>query len=80
MSSCAISPAPISPLVASLWVSMVFARLTRPDEGKITMRGRAIVEQLRNGKEAIIISEIPFQVNKANLIESIANLVKDKKG
>jgi DNA gyrase subunit A len=47
--------------------------------GKITMRGRAIVEQLRNGKEAIIISEIPFQVNKANLIESIANLVKDKK-
>lgn len=47
--------------------------------GKVTMRARANVEQLRSGKEAIIVTEIPYQVNKANLIESIANLVKDKK-
>jgi DNA gyrase subunit A len=47
--------------------------------GKILMRGRVAVEQRKNGKEAIIITEIPYQVNKANLIESIAHLVEGKK-
>ncbi|MBR9976049.1 MAG: DNA gyrase subunit A [Bacteroidetes bacterium] len=44
--------------------------------GKIILRGRASVETLKNGRENIIISELPYQVNKANLIEKIADLVK----
>lgn len=47
--------------------------------GRIVVRARASLEKGRGGKEAIIISEIPFQVNKANLITSIADLVKDRK-
>ena len=47
--------------------------------GKIKIRGRAHIETKKSGKESIIISEIPFQVNKSNLIEKIADLVRDKK-
>ncbi|MFA6233692.1 MAG: DNA gyrase subunit A [Bacteroidota bacterium] len=44
--------------------------------GKMLVRGRANIETLKNGRENIIISEIPYQVNKSNLIEKIADLVK----
>ncbi len=44
--------------------------------GKVIVRGRANIETLKNGRENIIISELPYQVNKANLIEKIAELVK----
>nr|WP_295108451.1 DNA gyrase subunit A [uncultured Caulobacter sp.] len=47
--------------------------------GSVVMRGVASVEELRAGREAIIITEIPYQVNKANLVEYIAELVRDKK-
>lgn len=47
-------------------------------KGGITMRGRAEIVEGKNGFR-IIISEIPYQVNKADLVEKIANLVKDKK-
>lgn len=48
--------------------------------GKITLRGRAeIIENEKNGKFQIVITELPYQVNKARLIESIAELHKDKK-
>ncbi len=47
--------------------------------GKIKVRARAFVEMLKSGKETIIISELPFQVNKAYLIEKIADLARDKK-
>ncbi|MBO9544672.1 DNA gyrase subunit A [Caulobacter sp.] len=47
--------------------------------GSVIMRGVASVEELRAGREAIIITEIPYQVNKANLVEYIAELVRDKK-
>jgi DNA gyrase subunit A len=46
--------------------------------GRIVMRARAWIEKLKSGKENIIISEIPFQINKSNLIEKIAALVRDK--
>ena len=46
--------------------------------GSIIMRGRAAVEEIRKDREAIIISEIPYQVNKASMIEKIAELVRDK--
>ena len=47
--------------------------------GLIKIRARAGVEAQKSGKESIIITEIPYQVNKANLIEAIAQLVTDKK-
>ena len=47
--------------------------------GKITLRGRAVIEEKKNGRFQIIITEIPYMVNKARLIESIADLVKDKR-
>ena len=47
--------------------------------GKIRVRGKVEVEELKNGKANIIIKEIPYQLNKAVLIEKIADLVKDKK-
>lgn len=47
--------------------------------GKVYMRSKAEIETEKNGKETIIVSEIPYQVNKARLIEKIAELVKEKK-
>lgn len=47
--------------------------------GKLTVRGEAVIEQMSNTKQKIIINSLPYQVNKARLIENIAELVKDKK-
>ena len=47
--------------------------------GKITLRGRAEIEEKKNGRFQIIVTEIPYMVNKARLIENIADLVKDKR-
>lgn len=52
----------------------------RTGRGIIPMRAKAMVEQnSRTSRESIIVTEIPFQVNKARLIEKIADLVRDKK-
>ena len=51
----------------------------RTGRGVITIRARAIVEGLANGRENIVISEIPFMVVKANLLEKMADLVKEKR-
>ena len=47
--------------------------------GRVRMRARAEIEVADNGREAIAVTEIPYQVNKARLIEKIAELVKEKK-
>ncbi|MFY9402954.1 MAG: DNA gyrase subunit A [Candidatus Omnitrophota bacterium] len=47
--------------------------------GKLTVRARATVEHQKNGKDLIIITEIPYQVQKSSLIEAIAGLVDEKK-
>lgn len=47
--------------------------------GRITVRGRAEIEASESGKESIIITEIPYQVNKASLVIKIAELVNEKK-
>ena len=47
--------------------------------GKIKMRARAHIETNKNGKDSIVITEVPFQTNKANLVEKIADLVGQKK-
>jgi DNA gyrase subunit A len=47
--------------------------------GRITVRARAEIEEEKNGRFHIIVTELPYQVNKARLIETIADLVKDKR-
>lgn len=47
--------------------------------GKVIIRGEALIEQVSATKQKIIINSLPYQVNKARLIETIAELVKDKK-
>ncbi len=47
--------------------------------GIIVMRARAAIEKISREREAIVVTEIPYQVNKAKLIERIAELVRDKK-
>ena len=47
--------------------------------GLIKVRGRAVIEEEKNGREVIIITEIPYAVNKSTLIEKMAELVRDKK-
>lgn len=47
--------------------------------GSITLRAKAEIERKENGKEVIIVRELPYQVNKAKLIEKIAELVREKK-
>lgn len=50
----------------------------RTGRGKIMLRARINTETQKNGRASLIISEIPFQVNKSNLVEKIADLVRDK--
>lgn len=47
--------------------------------GKIIVRARAEIQETKNGRFSIVVSELPYQVNKARLIESIADLVKEKR-
>jgi DNA gyrase subunit A len=47
--------------------------------GRVTIRARCSLETFKNGKEAIIVTEIPYTVNKANLVIRIADLVREKK-
>lgn len=47
--------------------------------GKITLRARAEIEEQKNGKFLIVVNEIPYMVNKARMIENIADLVRDKR-
>src|SRR5213596_1433027 len=47
--------------------------------GTITLRAKAHVEKMRGGREAIIITELPYQVNKASLMEKIGELIRDKR-
>ncbi|MDF2902733.1 MAG: gyrase subunit, partial [Bacillus sp. (in: firmicutes)] len=47
--------------------------------GSVTIRAKVEIEQKSNGKEVIIVNELPYQVNKARLIEKIAELARDKK-
>lgn len=47
--------------------------------GKIIVRARAEIQETKNGRFSIVVSELPYQVNKARLIENIAELVKEKR-
>jgi DNA gyrase subunit A len=51
----------------------------RTGRGRVVMRAKVEVEELRRDRQALVIHELPFQVNKARLVEKIAELVRDKK-
>jgi DNA gyrase subunit A len=72
-------PGPDFPTAALISGRKGIEEAYRTGRGKIYLRARAEIETEDNGKETIIIHEIPYQVNKARLIEKIAELVKEKR-
>jgi DNA gyrase subunit A len=74
-----IVPGPDFPTAGIINGSAGIVEAYRTGRGRILVRARAEVEVEANGRETIIVSELPYQVNKARLIEKIAELVKEKK-
>ncbi|MGL4819400.1 MAG: DNA gyrase subunit A, partial [Bacilli bacterium] len=74
-----IIPGPDFPTAGQILGRNGIRRAYETGRGSITMRARVEIEEMNNGKHAIIVTEIPYQVNKARLIEKIAELVRDKK-
>jgi DNA gyrase subunit A len=75
-----IIPGPDFPTGGSIYSREAIAEAYRTGRGSIVMRANATIEKIEKGtKEAIIVHEIPYQVNKAKLIEEIADLVRNKK-
>ena len=70
---------PDSPTSAIIMGKENIAEAYRTGRGKVKVRARAVIEELPKGKQQIVVTEIPYQVNKAKLVERIAELVKDKK-
>ena len=61
------------------WARQVLKRLIEQEEAKIRVRAVTNIEPMNNGKNRIVVTELPYMVNKARLIENIADLVRDKK-
>ncbi len=74
-----IVPGPDFPTGGIILGRSGFDSAARTGRGSVVMRGRHKIEKKTGGKVAIIITEIPYQVNKAKLVEKIADLVKEKK-
>ena len=74
-----IVPGPDFPTAGSILGRAGIRAAYNLGRGSIIMRAKSTVEQLRKDREAIIVTEIPYQVNKASLVEKIAELVRDKK-
>jgi len=72
-------PGPDFPTAAMISGRKGIEEAYRTGRGKIYLRARAEIEREDNGKETIIVNELPYQVNKAKLIEKIAELVKEKR-
>lgn len=74
-----IIPGPDFPTAGMILGRSGIRKAYETGRGSITLRAKVEVEEKANGKEVIIVHEIPYQVNKAKLIEKIAELVRDKK-
>lgn len=70
---------PDFPTGASIMGSEGFIQAYMTGRGKVKVRAITDIEERKNGKQQIIVTEIPYQVNKSKLIEKIAHLVRDKK-
>ncbi|MBM4303434.1 MAG: DNA gyrase subunit A [Deltaproteobacteria bacterium] len=74
-----IIPGPDFPTAGFIYGRKGLKEAYHTGKGIIHLRAKADVEEIKNDKQRIVITEIPYQVNKAKLIESIAELVRDKK-
>ena len=74
-----IVPGPDFPTAATILGRSGIRSAYTTGRGSIIMRARSTVEEVRKDREAIIVTEIPYQVNKAALIEKIADLVREKR-
>ncbi|HEY3519513.1 MAG TPA: DNA gyrase subunit A [Rhodanobacteraceae bacterium] len=72
-------PGPDFPTAGTINGAAGIIEAYRTGRGRLLVRAKADIEKEDNGRETIIVTEIPYQVNKARLIEKIAELVKDKK-
>ena len=70
---------PDFPTGATIYGTSGIEQALRTGRGRIVVRANMEVEPMNNGRQRIVVSEIPYQVNKARLIEKIADLVKDKR-
>ncbi len=70
---------PDFPTAGAIYDAAEIRNVYETGRGKIVIRGKAEIEDIGQGKSAIIITELPYQVNKALLVTRIAELVKDKK-
>jgi DNA gyrase subunit A len=76
---CQIVPGPDFPTAGIILGRGGILSAYHKSRGSIIMRARVVVENIRKDREALIVTEIPYQVNKKVLIEKIADLVRDKK-
>lgn len=74
-----IIPGPDFPTAGFIYGRKGLKEAYHTGKGIIHLRAKAEVEDIKNDKQRIVVTEIPYQVNKAKLIESIAELVRDKK-
>lgn len=74
-----VIPGPDFPTGAEIVGISGIRRAYQTGRGSIVLRAKAAIEEMNGGKQRIIVSEIPYQVNKAKLIEKIAELVREKK-
>jgi DNA gyrase subunit A len=74
-----IIPGPDFPTGAEIIGISGIRRAYQTGKGSVIIRGKAKIDEMKNGKQRIIVSELPYQVNKARLIEKIAELVREKK-
>ncbi|WP_022792940.1 DNA gyrase subunit A [Marinococcus halotolerans] len=72
-------PGPDFPTAASILGRSGIRKAYQTGKGSIIIRSHAYIEEDKKGKETIIVDELPYQVNKARLVERIAELVRDKK-
>ncbi|WP_416827894.1 DNA gyrase subunit A [Ectobacillus polymachus] len=72
-------PGPDFPTAGQIIGKSGIRRAYETGRGSILVRGKVSIEERGNGKQSIIVTELPYQVNKAKLIEKIAELVRDKK-
>jgi len=70
---------PDFPTAAEIYGRTGIIEMYQTGRGKFVIRGKAVIEETKSGKIRIIISQLPYQVNKADLVKKIADLVKDKK-
>lgn len=74
-----IIPGPDFPTAGQILGRSGIRKAYETGKGSITLRAKVEIEEKSNGREVILVHELPYQVNKAKLIEKIAELVRDKK-